>query len=91
MRRHTPPKLCVTGMSAISSSNGSPLLGNIVRACCMQDYTLLRDGHEETSVFDLEAQRKSSASIRRLLGLAKEETGVRTPCILFETTLCYTT
>ncbi len=44
-----------------------------------QDYTLLRDGHEENSVFDLEAQRKSSASISRLLGLAKDETGVRAP------------
>ena len=28
-------------------------------------------------MFDLEAQRKSSASIGRLLGLAKDETGVR--------------
>ena len=54
-----------------------------------QDYTLLRDGHEEDSVFDLEAQRKSSASIRRLLGLAKDETGVRADLPYKVLQICY--
>ena len=42
-------------------------------------------------MFDLEAQRKSSASIGRLLGLAKDETGVRAPDVhvLGEPGMCW--
>ncbi len=81
MQRLTPPWLRVTGKPATSSNTHCPLSALIRTrsARAVQDYTLLRDGHEENSVFDLEAQRKSSASISRLLGLAKDETGVRVP------------